>query len=79
MFQELSKWDKRNGFEISAAHSAGMNPERAFSQWKGSPGHYAVFVPTGSGWRDIKTVGCTWRNTLAHCWFSKKVPATYDG
>jgi len=76
---ELSKWDKREGYEISAAHSGGMSPEKAFQQWRGSPGHYGVFVPSGSAWSDIKTVGCAWRKTLAHCWLSKKVPVTYEG
>jgi len=75
---ELSKWDKRDGFEISAAHSAGMSPAKAFSQWKNSAGHYAVFIPTGSSWRNIKTVGCGWSNNLAHCWFAMKFPSTYN-
>ena len=79
LLQELSKWDKREGYEISAAHSGGMSPEKAFQQWKGSPGHYGVFVPLGSAWSDIKTVGCAWRKTLAHCWLSKKVPVTFEG
>ena len=79
LLQELSKWDKREGYEISAAHSGGMSPEKAFQQWRGSPGHYGVFVPSGSAWSDIKTVGCAWRKTLAHCWLSKKVPVTYEG
>ena len=64
LLQELSKWDKRQGYEISATHSAGMTPEKAFNQWKGSPGHYALIVPSGSTWSDLITVGCFWGKNL---------------
>ena len=74
LLQELSKWDKRQGYEISATHSAGMTPEKAFNQWKGSPGHYALIVPSGSTWSDLITVGCSWGKNLAHCWFANKLP-----
>ena len=69
--QQLSGWDKRNGFEISAWHSASINPNRAVSMWRFSPGHNDVILGKG-GWSDLKTVGCSWRKTTAHCWFSNK-------
>ena len=74
--EEFPQWDKRSGFEISAAHSGGMSPMKAFAQWKKSSGHYAVFVPSSSSslWNNIKTVGCMWRNNLAHCWFAMQTP-----
>ena len=71
MFQELSGWDKRGGFEISHGSD---NPSQAMygdKGWVKSSGHYDVILSKGS-WSDIKTVGCGWRKNIgAHCWFSK--------
>ena len=98
LVQELSKWDKRNGYEISAARSPSIKPQQAFEQWRSSPGHYALIIPGNryylviflffyvsciyvsiyqsiSGyWTNLKTVGCGWRETLAHCWFATEEP-----
>jgi len=66
---ELSGWDKRTGYEISAWRSDDMTATRAINQWRGSSGHYAMIMSKG-GWSSLKTVGCGWRNHHAHCWFA---------
>ena len=69
--QELSGWDDRTGFEISAWFSNKMSATQAINQWKGSSGHYDMIMSRGK-WSDLKTVGCGYRNNHAHCWFAKK-------
>ena len=72
--QELSGWDKRQGYEISAASSAIIQPEEAMDLWRSSPGHWSLIIPTSGTWANLKTVGCGWGKTLAHCWFATKEP-----
>ena len=73
--QELSKWDDRNGYEISAWSSGTITPSAAVDSWRGSSAHQNVILTQGS-WTDLKTVGCAWHNTVAHCWFAKTEPWT---
>jgi len=68
---ELSGWDNRLGFEISAWSSRDMTAIKAINQWRGSSGHYAVIVSKGF-WSGLRTVGCSLNKNYAHCWFSKK-------
>jgi len=68
---ELSGWDKRHGFEISAWISRDMTAKGAIDMWRGSSGHYAVIMSKGI-WSRLKTVGCFWNKNYAHCWFSEK-------
>merc|ERR1712110_925119 len=70
---QLSGWDDRTGFEISAWRSDKMSATQAINQWRGSFGHYDVIMGR-SGWDDLKTVGCGYRNNHAHCWFAKIRP-----
>jgi hypothetical protein len=70
---ELSKWDDRNGYEISSWTTGAMTPATALESWRGSSGHYNVILTQGE-WTDLKTVGCGWRKTVAHCWFAKTEP-----
>jgi len=70
---ELSKWDDRNGYEISAWSSGTITPSGAVDSWRGSSAHHNVILTQGS-WTDLQTVGCAWRNTVAHCWFAKTEP-----
>ena len=72
--QDLSGWDDRTGFEISAWISSGMSATQAIKQWKGSSGHYSVIMGRGASWSNLKTVGCGYRNKHAHCWFAKRLP-----
>jgi len=70
---ELSKWDDRDGYEISAWSSAAIKPSGAMSTWRGSSGHHDVILTQGI-WTDLQTVGCGWQKTVAHCWFAKTEP-----
>merc|ERR1712183_1366 len=71
---QLSGWDDRTGFEITAGGPT--DATGAINQWKGSSGHYNVIMGRGS-WSDLKTVGCAHRrNNSAHCWFAKVLPST---
>jgi len=70
---ELSKWDDRNGYEISVWNSATITPSGAVDSWRGSSAHHNVILTQGD-WTDLKTVGCGWRKTVAHCWFAKTEP-----
>ena len=78
MTQELSGWDKRNGYEISAASTGGpggrIGPEEALELWRSSPGHWAIIIPAPGLWTNLRTLGCGWGGTLAHCWFATKEP-----
>jgi len=72
--RQLSGWDDRQGFEISAWRSGNdMSARKALDQWRGSSGHYDVIMSRG-GWSNLKTVGCDFRNHHAHCWFATKRP-----
>jgi len=72
---ELSGWDDREGYEISVGDNDHtdfkMTAEYAINSWKKSPPHHNVIMGRGE-WSELKTVGCNFRNHIAHCWFSKK-------
>merc|ERR1712029_1295260 len=71
---ELSKWDKREGYEISHATSGQVSAKGAFNGWKRSPGHYALIRPSNGYWKDLDTVGCWWEKHFANCWFATEEP-----
>merc|ERR1711936_288286 len=69
---ELSGWDNRQGFEITVGPFGGtMTPDLAMQTWRDPPSHYNLIMTQG-GWTDLKTVGCAYRKSTAHCWFAKE-------
>ena len=69
--QELSGWDKRNGFEISFSRRR-TTPREAIRSWMGSSEDSSMILSRG-GWKNLKTVGCAWNIKYgAHCWFSDR-------
>jgi copper amine oxidase domain protein len=66
-----------NGYEISAASSGGISAETALELWKGSSGHNAVIIGSGS-WSMLKTMGVSIDGNYAHVWFGSDAdPAGY--
>jgi len=69
---ELSKrQDKRKGYEISAGSTGRITAKDAMNLWKGSPGHYALIIPSNGKWKNLDAVGCWYDKGFADCWFAK--------